>query len=70
MALTDESLMPYGQYKGEMMANVPTKYLMYLYENNKCDAKVKGYIEDCMDVLKYEIKNGQNQIDNESACWM
>lgn len=56
MTLTDESLMPWGQYEGEKMANVPARYLMYLYDNNKCDKQVKDYIVDNMDVLKVEIE--------------
>lgn len=57
MKLNDESLMPFGKYKGEKMANVPASYLMWIYDNNKCSAEVKEYINDNMDVLKQEIKN-------------
>lgn len=57
MKLNDESLMPFGKYKGEKMANVPASYLMWIYDNNKCNAEVKEYINDNMDVLKQEIKN-------------
>jgi uncharacterized protein (DUF3820 family) len=59
MALTDESLMPYGQHKGEKMANVPAKDLIWLYENNRCNSEVKKYIEENMDVLKEEIKRSK-----------
>lgn len=54
--LTDESLMPWGIHKGKKMANVPAPYLLFLYENNKCDAQVKEYITDNLDVLKQETK--------------
>lgn len=60
MELTDDSLMPYGKYKGTKMANVPASYLMWLYDNDKCDEPVKQYIEDNMDVLQIEIKR-ENQ---------
>ncbi|MDR1223260.1 MAG: DUF3820 family protein [Tannerella sp.] len=60
MKLTDSSLMPFGRYKGEKMANVPARYLMWLYDNKKCNDDVKGYIEDNMDVLKAEIKCDRN----------
>lgn len=56
MTLADESLMPWGQYEGEKMANVPARYLMWLYDNDKCDKQVKDYIIDNMDVLKEEIR--------------
>lgn len=50
--LTDESLMPWGKYKGYQMINVPAKYLLYMYENNKCYGSVKDYIEDNLDFIK------------------
>jgi uncharacterized protein (DUF3820 family) len=56
MELTDKSPMPFGRYKGEKMANVPAQYLVWLYDNKKCDDDVRGYIENNMDVLKVEIK--------------
>lgn len=57
MALNDNSPMPWGKHKGQKMANVPASYLMWLYDNNKCNAEVQTYIKDNMDVLKEEIKN-------------
>jgi uncharacterized protein (DUF3820 family) len=56
MKLTDESPMPFGKYKDDKMANVPASYLMWLYDNNKCNAEVKASIEDNLDVLREEIK--------------
>jgi len=56
MELTDNSLMPFGVYKGEKMANVPAKYLMWLYDNNKCNQPVKEYIEENMDAIELELK--------------
>ena len=53
--LEDESPMPFGKYKGEAMVDVPASYLLWLYENNKCNRQVKDYIEDCMDALKKEV---------------
>lgn len=48
--------MPWGQYKGKRMIDVPASYLLWLYENNKCNNDVREYIEDNMDALKLEIK--------------
>ena len=31
--MKDKSIMPIGKYKGEKMANVPSGYLLWLYEN-------------------------------------
>jgi uncharacterized protein (DUF3820 family) len=56
MALNDNSPMPFGKYKGEKMANVPADYLMWLYNEIKCNKDVRDYIEDNLDVLEQEIK--------------
>ena len=57
--LNDDSLMPWGKYKGVKMANVPAEYLRWLHENNKCSGDVKAYIEDNLDVIEVEIKRKQ-----------
>jgi uncharacterized protein (DUF3820 family) len=48
--------MPFGKYKGDKMANVPAGYLVWLYNENKCNKEVRDYIEDNLDVLKEEVK--------------
>ena len=53
--LEDDSLMPWGKYKGECMIDVPAYYLIWLYDNNKCSGPVKNYIEDCIDALRMEL---------------
>jgi uncharacterized protein (DUF3820 family) len=53
--MTDESIMPFGKYKGEKIANVPAKYLMWLYYEGKVFGEVKQYISDNKDVLEQEI---------------
>lgn len=54
--MTDNSLMPYGKYQGQKMANVPSDYLIWLFENNKCTQEVAKYISENLDVLKAEIE--------------
>jgi len=56
MALTDESLMPFGAHKGKPLIDVPASYLIWLYDNNKTGKELKEYIEDNMQVLKQELK--------------
>lgn len=51
--------MPWGKYKGTKLGNVPAEYLMWLYENDKCDKAVKEYIEDNLDVIQIEIKRNK-----------
>lgn len=47
--------MPYGKYKGKQMADVPADYLIWLFENGKCSATVRLYVEQNMDCLKEEL---------------
>jgi uncharacterized protein (DUF3820 family) len=54
--MTDNDIMPYGLHKGQNMINVPSDYLIYLYENNKAKEPVLSYIKDNLDALKLEIK--------------
>ncbi len=54
--LTDESLMPFGKYKGKKMANVPAYYLLYIYDGGLMAGPVYDYIQDNIDALKQEIK--------------
>lgn len=52
--MTDQTPMPYGKYQGQLMGNVPAKYLLWLHENDKCTHPVKKYIEENMDALRKE----------------
>ena len=52
--LKDTSAMPFGKHKGEKMANVPASYLLWLFENDKCNKEVREYVLINMDVLKKE----------------
>lgn len=64
MALTDNSFMPYGKFKGTKMINVPADYLLWLYENQKCSGDVKAYIVNNHEVLTVQakrIREEQNQ---------
>jgi uncharacterized protein (DUF3820 family) len=54
MALNDNSPMPFGKYKGQKMENVPASYLLWLYDENKCNREVRDYIKDNLDVLEDE----------------
>jgi uncharacterized protein (DUF3820 family) len=59
MALNDNSPMPFGKYKGQKMENVPASYLLWLYDENKCNREVRDYIKDNLDVLEDEIKRNK-----------
>jgi len=53
--MTDESIMPFGKYKGQKMANVPPDYLLFIYDNGRLFGGVAEYIKENLDVLKAEI---------------
>ena len=53
--MTDESIMPFGKYKWQKMANVPPEYLLFIYENGKLFGGVAEYIKENLDVIKAEI---------------
>lgn len=54
--MNDYTLMPFGPYVGEKLANVPPDHLISLYDDNIVYGDLKAYIEDNMDVLRFEIK--------------
>lgn len=60
--LTDNDFMPSGKYSkagsegATKMIDVPAKYLLYVYENNMCNARVAKYIKDNLEVIKEQIK--------------
>jgi uncharacterized protein (DUF3820 family) len=53
--MTDESIMLFGKYKGEKLANVPASYLLWLFNEGKCYGELRAYIVDNMDAIKAEI---------------
>lgn len=57
--MTDNSVMPYGKYKGVKIANIPADYLIWIFENNKCTPEVAKYIGENIDVLKAEINRNR-----------
>lgn len=59
--LADDSLMPFGQYRGRQMADVPAEYLFWLYDSGKCFGAVKSYIIDNLEVIKSQMKISKNR---------
>ncbi|MCW3109896.1 MAG: hypothetical protein JWQ09_4402 [Segetibacter sp.] len=52
--MKDTDIMPWGAYGGKKMANVPAKYLLWLYDNNKASGGVLQYIKDNLENLRLE----------------
>lgn len=59
--LHDNSLMPYGKFKGKPMAGLPAAYLLRILENNKCRPDLKQYILSNKDVLLQELRNAHDR---------
>ena len=53
--MTDDSIITFGKYKGQKLANVPPEYLLWLYENGNVYGELKAYIADNLEVIKSEI---------------
>jgi len=48
--MNDNSLMKFGQHKGEKLANVPESYFIWLHKEGKCYGPLKKYIEENFNV--------------------
>lgn len=57
--MTDESIMPFGKFKGQKLANVPASYLIWLFDNDKCYGELKEYIEENLESLRHEINESK-----------
>lgn len=56
LPMTDESLMPFGKFKGRALANVPAAYLIWVWEETEVREPLKSYIKDNLDVLYLQVK--------------
>lgn len=60
IALTDQSPMPFGKYKGDKMEDVPARYLHWLWTNGKekdMGCPVADYIRRNKSALETEYKD-------------
>lgn len=64
---TDTSPMPFGQHKGKALANVPAKYLLWVYAQPWLKTgQLKDYIADNLDVLKAQAAQDKEDIFHDS----
>lgn len=54
--MNDESLMPWGKYKGKKMVEVPDEYLLWIYDMGKVRGDLLVYIYDNLKVIRSNIK--------------
>jgi len=57
--INDNSLMPFGKYKGSKMIDVPASYLLWLYDNGLKDGDIKNYILNNMETLEWEVEHNK-----------
>ena len=58
--MDDNSIMPWGKYKGYKLANVPAWYLLWLADEKNIVGHLKNYIEENRDILEQEKRDEQN----------
>lgn len=49
--MNDQSLMPFGKYKGRKMEDVPADYLLWLRDQKCRNQEVSDYIEENLSAL-------------------
>lgn len=53
--MSENATMPFGKHKGKPLTDVPSDYLLWVYENkDDLYGNLKTYIEDNLDVIKQE----------------
>ena len=50
----DNSIMPFGKFKGKQMANIPAPYFLWLYNEGCSHTGVRLYIQENLEGLKQE----------------
>ena len=60
--LTDNSLMPFGKFKGDKLANIPAWYLLKIREEYQLFDNLKKYIDDNKEALIAEKKRADRQM--------
>jgi uncharacterized protein (DUF3820 family) len=54
---TDNTVMPFGKYKGKTLANVPASYLLYIYDEGfMIPPGLRQYINENMRLLDSEAR--------------
>lgn len=57
--LTDESIMAFGKYKGQKLANLPASYLLWLYDQGVSNVDLRNYIKDNLRALQIEANDAE-----------
>lgn len=58
--MDDNSIMPFGKYKGEKLANIPANYLIYIYSAGWIRGEIKEYIKENYEEILTEARDKIN----------
>jgi uncharacterized protein (DUF3820 family) len=50
-----KKIMPFGKHKGKPLENVPSGYLLWLYDRNKLPPWLRKYAEETISVLRFTV---------------
>ena len=56
----DYDLMPFGNYEGWELGDVPAEYLLSILKSGEAKGELKQYIEDVKNILELEILSKSN----------
>lgn len=63
--MDDNSIMPFGKHKGTKLANVPAGDLIWYYDQGWLRDELKKYVEDNLDVLRFDKKLDDTKKKNQ-----
>ena len=54
--MDDNTIITFGKYRGSKLSNIPSSYLLWLYNEGKCYGELKEYIEFIEKEVEIPIK--------------
>ena len=74
MLIDDHHIITFGKFKGQKLANVDAKWLMWIYKawaknppQTDEQKSIQEYIKNNLDVLELEIKEMERQLNGKSG---
>lgn len=54
-------IIDFGMHKGKHIENVPDEYLLYLYNGDVRDVKLKEYLDANIEAIKFRVEDNKRQ---------
>ena len=51
----------FGMHKGKHIENVPDEYLLWLYNGDIRDVKLKEYLDNNIEAIKFRVEDNKRQ---------